>query len=63
MTVKEFYSAINGDYSEILERLGNEDRIRRFLKKMLDTGDMTPLRKCTKPSAKSMTHLQLLLLR
>lgn len=44
MTVQEFYNAIHGDYYEILGRLGNEDRIRRFLKKMLETGDMASLK-------------------
>lgn len=44
MTVQEFYTAIGSDYNEIMGRLGNEDRIRRFLKKMLETGDMAALK-------------------
>lgn len=44
MTVQDFYSAIHSDYNEILERLGKEERIRKFLKKMLETGDMAALK-------------------
>ncbi|MBQ0167952.1 MAG: Hpt domain-containing protein [Treponema sp.] len=44
MTIQDFYSAIDGEYTEILARLANEDRIRRFLKKMLETGDMEALK-------------------
>lgn len=43
MTVKDFYAAIDGDYDEILERLVTEDRIRRFLKKLIETTDMAML--------------------
>lgn len=44
MTVQGFYNAIDGDYDEILGRLVTEDRIKKFLKKMLDTDDMTSLK-------------------
>lgn len=44
MTVQAFYDAIAGDYEEILGRLVNEERISRFLKKMLETGDMAALK-------------------
>lgn len=43
MTVKDFYVAIGDDYNEILGRLVTEDRIRRFLKKLIETTDMTSL--------------------
>ena len=33
MTVQQYYAAIGADYNEVIRRLGNEDRIRRFLLK------------------------------
>ena len=34
MTVQRFYEAVGGDHTEILRRLGSEERIRRFLAKL-----------------------------
>lgn len=45
MTVKDVYEQSKGDYSEVLSRLGNEDRILRFAKKFFETGDMEGLTK------------------
>ena len=33
MTVKECYEAIGADYEEVLRRLANEERVKRFLLK------------------------------
>lgn len=38
MTVREFYANLNSDFGETLRRLGNEDRIKRFLLKFADDG-------------------------
>jgi HPt (histidine-containing phosphotransfer) domain-containing protein len=35
MTIKECYEEMGGDYDAIMNRLGNEDRVRRFLPKIL----------------------------
>lgn len=43
MTVKAFYDEIDGDYDEIMGRLVTEERIRRFLKKLIETTDMAAL--------------------
>lgn len=45
MTVKEVYEQSCGNYEEVLSRLGNEDRILRFVKKFFETGDMESLTK------------------
>lgn len=42
MNVKEFYAETNGDYEEVIGRLGKEERILKYLKrfaeeKVLDT--------------------------
>jgi HPt (histidine-containing phosphotransfer) domain-containing protein len=36
MTAKECYDAMGGDYSEILGRMGNDERIIKFLGKFLN---------------------------
>jgi HPt (histidine-containing phosphotransfer) domain-containing protein len=36
MTAKECYDAMGGDYSEILGRMGNDERVIRFLGKFLN---------------------------
>lgn len=36
MTLKEFYTAIGGDYFDVLERLRNEQLIRKFVLKFSD---------------------------
>lgn len=33
MTVKDCYEAIGADYQEVLRRLANEERVKRFLLK------------------------------
>ena len=33
MTLEECYARMGADYGEILRRMGNEDRVRRFLQK------------------------------
>lgn len=43
MTVREFYVVLNSDYGETLRRLGNEDRIKRFLLKFADDGSFCRL--------------------
>ena len=50
MTIKECYEATGGDYSEILDRLGKEDRIVKFAKKFFQTGDMESLEESIKAS-------------
>lgn len=35
MTVKECYTQMNGNYEEVLGRLGNDERIRKYLEKFL----------------------------
>lgn len=36
MTIQEFYTAIGGDYNDIMRRLRNERMIRKFLKRFQD---------------------------
>lgn len=36
MTLKEFYSAIGGDYNELIQRFGSEALILRFVNKFPD---------------------------
>ncbi len=36
MTVKECYEAMGADYEDVLGRLRNDDRIKKFLLKILD---------------------------
>lgn len=36
MTVKECYDAIGADYDDVFSRLRKDDRIRKFLLKVLD---------------------------
>lgn len=36
MTVRECYMAMESDYDEILSRLGNDERIQKFLAKFLN---------------------------
>jgi HPt (histidine-containing phosphotransfer) domain-containing protein len=35
MTVKEFYDSLGGGYEEIIGRMGNEERVKKFLGKFL----------------------------
>jgi HPt (histidine-containing phosphotransfer) domain-containing protein len=35
MTVKEFYDSIGGGYEEIIGRMGNDERVEKFLGKLL----------------------------
>lgn len=36
MDIREFYTRLGADSDTLLRRLGNEERIRKYLKKMLD---------------------------
>lgn len=36
MTVKECYEVLGADYEEVMNRLRKEERVQRFLKKLLD---------------------------
>ena len=38
MTVKECYEAIESDYNDVLSRLRTDERIQRFLLKVLEDG-------------------------
>lgn len=43
MTVKECYAAMGGNYDEAFTRLRSDERIARFLKKLLDDGSFALL--------------------
>lgn len=43
MTIKDSYSLISGNYEGVLNRLGSEDRIARFVHKFFETGDFEKL--------------------
>lgn len=38
MTVKECYSAMNADYDDVIGRLRTDERVQRFLLRVLDDG-------------------------
>lgn len=51
MTVQEFYESIGGSYTDMIHRLGNDDRICMYLKRfvaesgfaaMQEAGSLTP---------------------
>lgn len=44
MTVQECYAAIGGNYDEAFSRLRSDERVARFLKKLLDDGSFALLR-------------------
>lgn len=35
MTIKECYSEMKADYEDVLKRMGNEERIKKYIKKYL----------------------------
>lgn len=43
MTIKDSYSLISGNYEGVLNRLGSEDRVARFVQKFFETGDFENL--------------------
>lgn len=43
MTVQECYQEIGADYREVIRRLGSEERVKKFLLKMLDEGSFLEL--------------------
>ncbi len=43
MTVKEFYTAIGGDYEGVCARLYSEQLVKKFLLKFLDDGSFNAL--------------------
>ncbi len=44
MTIQEFYSAVGGDYNEVLSRLMNETIIRKFILKYENDDSFTMLK-------------------
>lgn len=44
MGVKEFYEKFKDDYNEVLSRLLTEERIKKYLKKLPETGDFENLK-------------------
>ena len=46
MTVKEFYTAIGGDYDDALRRLMKEERIAKYLNKFVAGDDYELLNSC-----------------
>ena len=43
MTVQECYEKIGADYGEVIRRLGNEERVKKFLLKMLEESSFLDL--------------------
>ena len=43
MTTRECYDAMGGNYDEVIRRLGNEERVRRFLRKLSQDGSFPSL--------------------
>lgn len=43
MTVEECYKAMGGDYADVVSRLRTDDRIKRFLMKVLEDGSYAEL--------------------
>ena len=52
MTVKECYEIIKGDYADVLSRLRDDGRIKKFLLKVVDDPSFTRL--CNAINAKDM---------
>lgn len=48
MTVKEFYDMADGNYEEVFNRLGNDERIAKFVKMFFTTGDIEGLEQAIK---------------
>ena len=46
MNIQECYAAMGGDYDDVVSRLRTDDRIARFLVKILDDKNMETLCKC-----------------
>lgn len=44
MKVKEFYEEIHGDYNDIMSRLMKEERIERFILKLLEKDSLNELK-------------------
>ena len=44
MKVKEFYEEIHGDYNDIMSRLMKEERIERFVLKLLEKDSLNELK-------------------
>lgn len=45
MKLKDFYNTVSGDYNEVLSRLGKEERVLKFVKLFIKTGDFEALEK------------------
>ena len=45
MNIQECYAAMGGDYNDVVSRLRTDDRIARFLVRILDDKNMEALRK------------------
>lgn len=45
LTVKDCYEEMEGTYEEVLERLGNDERIKKYLRKFLSDPNYEALRK------------------
>lgn len=43
MTIKECYALAGGNYSEVMERIGNETRIQKYLKKFSEDNSYSEL--------------------
>ncbi len=46
MTIQECYAAIGGDYNDVASRLRTDERIAKFLFRILDDGNMKMLCDC-----------------
>ena len=43
MTVKECYEVMKGDYDDVISRLRTDDRVKKFLLKVLDDTSFSTL--------------------
>lgn len=44
MTIQDLYSALQGDYNEVMSRIGDEKYVAKYLKKFTETDYSAPLR-------------------
>ena len=56
MTVKDCYEAIGADYQEVLRRLANEERVKRFLLKFPGQLQMGQQRKLPRKSPRQRSR-------
>lgn len=46
MTIEQFYAVTGGNYSEVLGRIGKEERVKKYLLRFPDTDELIQMNEC-----------------